>query len=371
MIPSPALLHRSPPSPISAQGSEEGIAAPSLIWAVALGSLRLCCWRRGGGGVGGLPQILPGSALHLHVGDYPTQGFEWEMGTLGGFNASVCPSLHWWRRRRRRKMPACPPSRSHGAPPKPALLGRLCKPPGTASPGVPRNGGAPRAGWALAVPPPRLHPCPASPPTPGRCSQGGQQGRRATPENAVPTDAEQIGFPMVIGPVRSGDTDLFVPGRTGKGSTQGLGPRRAAGTGAPGCWEHPGVLLCAWTPQGPPSIRGYPQIPPCTQHMEGLQTPSSPSWDMGGPPWSPRELSPCAPSSTHPVQGGPEAPSPVSHPLSAAAGGFLPERPRGRCVCTRVCERVRARGVYRGAGARLLAVIRPQPAATVRLSWRV
>lgn len=41
------------------------------------------------------------------------------------------------------------------------------------------------------------------------------------------------------------------------------------------------------------------------------------------------------------------------------------------CVPAPVCVCARARALYRAASARLLAAIRPKPAETVSLSWRV
>lgn len=58
-------------------------------------------------------------------------------------------------------MAVCPPSWSHRGPPKRALLGRVCKPTGSPSPGVPSDR-APCASSRACLSP-QLHPCPRSP----------------------------------------------------------------------------------------------------------------------------------------------------------------------------------------------------------------
>lgn len=78
-----------------------------------------------------------------------------------------------------------------------------------------------------------------------------------------------------------------------------------------------------------------------------------------------------------PRRGGPYAVPPL---LSRAAfcsisscGRALCVHQRGvhACVPAPVCACARARALYRAASARLLAAIRPKPAETVSLSWRV
>lgn len=152
---------------------------------------------------------------------------------------------------------------------------------------------------------PPLHPCPASPPDShpalGRCPRRGTARAWGRPDNTVPADAEQIGFPMVIGPVQSRDTDLFVPGRTRKGSAQRLGPPRGARAGTLGCWDR---LRGAGSTQRCPHARSKSAkaLPETLLFLPAVAR------DVEGPPRSPRELSPCATSSTHPCipcGGGP------------------------------------------------------------------
>lgn len=158
---------------------------------------------------------------------------------------------------------------------------------------------------------PVCHLTPGCPPTslphvppsrPGRCPWRGQRGR---PGNTVPADVEQIGFPMVIGPVQSGDTDLFVQGEQGRarrggwGHQGGLGraPRGAGST--LGCADTAGGSLCLGVPTGPPVHSAY------------LQRRSSPCWC--GTRWGHRSPQPMChqqhPSMSH-VEGVPKTPQP-------------------------------------------------------------
>lgn len=155
----------------------------------------------------------------------------------------------------------------------------------------------------VAVPPtpslPRIPP--DSHPALGRCPRRGTARAWGRPDNTVPADAEQIGFPMVIGPVQSRDTDLFVPGRTRKGSAQRLGPPRGARAGTLGCWDR---LRGAGSTQRCPHARSKSAkaLPETLLFLPAVAR------DVEGPPRSPRELSPCATSSTHPCipcGGGP------------------------------------------------------------------
>lgn len=282
-------------------------------------------WLAAGEGCGGSPPNPAWLCSSSPWGSlsHPGEFLVGRVGTLSGLNASVAWSIACARRcaggRGRgggRCLPA--PQLVPQGSPKPALLGRACKPTGSTSPW--RDRGAPRGWLAQRLGPPHSIPAPCPPQPWGDAPRGGvggeQQGRGAVPANAVPADAEQIGFPMVIGPVQSGDTDLFVPGRTRKGSPQGLGLQRGSGAGARGCWEHPGVLQGSW---GLPSVGGHPQVPPRAQSKpaEALQKPSSPSQPRQGtrPPRSPASTQPTCHRqhpSPRPRRGGvvPKPPAP-------------------------------------------------------------
>lgn len=169
---------------------------------------------------------------------------------------------------------------------------------------------------------------------------------------------------MVIGPVQSGDTDLFVRGEQGRvrhraGATEGGWSVRPRVLGAPWgaveCADTSGASLCLGVPTGPQ------QIP--AETLLSLLV-----WDMVGPLRSPAHVPPAALVPVSHVGGSLKPPGPISQPLSTGAG----EGPV-KCAhaCASTCTYTGTWGGYRAAGTRLLPVIRPQPAATVRLSRRV
>lgn len=133
-------------------------------------------------------------------------------------------------------------------PPKPALLGRVCKPSGSTSPEVPSFGGALCAISPLAVP---THPCHTSPPAAqGDAHSGGSRAALVTPSRRM---WSRLGFRWLSGQCRAETlTSLF--GENKEGFDTGLGPWRGARACALGCREHPGVLWGVWTSQGPPSV---------------------------------------------------------------------------------------------------------------------
>lgn len=153
-------------------------------------------------------------------------------------------------------------------------------------------------------------PCvPPKPPSPGAMpTEGEQQGRRAVPDNAVPADAEQIGFPMVISRCRAETLTSLFQGEQGRARHRGWGRSREPGRTPWGAGSTLGVLRGARTLQGPPPVGGYPQVPPsmeqnCKSSAETLLSLLTQQWDTEVPPRSPREPSPVVPP--HPVQGGP------------------------------------------------------------------
>lgn len=123
-------------------------------------------------------------------------------------------------------------------------------------------------------------------------------------------------------PVWSGDSDLFVPGRTRKRFTPGLGPPRGAGVGTLGCWEHLGV------PRGPGQRRDLPPARvPAGLPMAGAKFQRGPPLPEGASPTGHQRCpSLCS------MLGVPKPPAPFR--VSAGAGGFPHHCER----CTHVCQ---------------------------------
>lgn len=228
-------------------------------------------------------------------------------------------------------MPARPQLLPQGFP-KRCSLWRVWKPCGSQL-GVPREGEAP------------VGPCP-------ECPQAGLGEGRGRADDALAADAEQVGFLMVIGPSGEETATSLFQGEQGRASARGWGSRE----GHPGVLGAPWGAAGSWAAWGPPSLGGYPQVCPC------------PERNSKGILLFPRVLHPCGTSSAHPCVPCWGSQSPQPHFL-------CPQGWQGSRTTASVCHPCATLshvcwGLYHAASTRLLAVIRPQPAAPVRLSWR-